>query len=504
MKKQVYNPYLPVDVYIPDGEPHVFGDRLYIFGSHDKEGGDTFCMLDYEVWSAPVTKLSDWRCEGTVYHARQDPDYGEDYKYMYAPDVIRGSDGRYYLYYAMSGGKHFTGRLHVAVADFPAGKYQYYGCIRNPDGSPFTENITFDPAMFYDVGKFFLYYGWALAVAKEKAGQIQKQPTMSEELIAVQTMMFEKTREEVLSDPQGVMGAFVAEIGEDMLTVQTKPKRIVPGQFFSCGSGYEGHAFFEASSMRKIGGKYYFIYSSEVSHELCYAVSDFPDREFCYGGVIVSNGDVGYQGRREEDKLAITGNNHGSIEKINGEWYVFYHRQTHKTAYSRQGCAEKICILPDGSIPQVPMTSCGLNGAPLVADGCYPAVIACNLTNGKMPSTVNDGNPEDIPFISSRDGEQMIADITEGTRIGYKFFEFAGSAELVLTVRGMGSGSFAVFVKGKYAGEIAVQESGEWMQYRTKVDVNGVGTLELCFSGEGRFELLQFAFEDPQGMGRGC
>ena len=35
MKKQAFNPYLPLDTYIPDGEPHVFGDRVYIYGSHD-------------------------------------------------------------------------------------------------------------------------------------------------------------------------------------------------------------------------------------------------------------------------------------------------------------------------------------------------------------------------------------------------------------------------------------------------------------------------------------
>ena len=111
-KRQAYNPYLPLDVCIPDGEPHVFGDRIYIFGSHDKEGGDKFCMLDYEVYSASVDDLTDWRSEGIIYRADQDPDYSEKDKYMYAPDVVRGNDGRYYLYYAMSGG-HFTGPLHV-------------------------------------------------------------------------------------------------------------------------------------------------------------------------------------------------------------------------------------------------------------------------------------------------------------------------------------------------------------------------------------------------------
>ena len=90
-KQQVYNPFLPLNEYIPDGEPHVFGDRVYHFGSHDKEGGYTFCMLDYVAYSAPVTDLSDWRYEGVIYQAKQDPRY-PDPQYMYAPDVVQGND----------------------------------------------------------------------------------------------------------------------------------------------------------------------------------------------------------------------------------------------------------------------------------------------------------------------------------------------------------------------------------------------------------------------------
>lgn len=29
--------------HVPDGEPHVFGDRLYVFGSHDEIGSDRYC-----------------------------------------------------------------------------------------------------------------------------------------------------------------------------------------------------------------------------------------------------------------------------------------------------------------------------------------------------------------------------------------------------------------------------------------------------------------------------
>lgn len=72
MNKQAYNPFLPIDTYIPDGEPHIFGDRIYLFGSHDKEGGDTFCELDYEFFSAPLNDLSDWSSKGINYSAKQD------------------------------------------------------------------------------------------------------------------------------------------------------------------------------------------------------------------------------------------------------------------------------------------------------------------------------------------------------------------------------------------------------------------------------------------------
>lgn len=72
MKGQAYNPFLPLDVYIPDGEPHIFGDRIYLFGSHDKEGGDTFCELDYEFFSAPLDDLNNWSSKGINYSARQD------------------------------------------------------------------------------------------------------------------------------------------------------------------------------------------------------------------------------------------------------------------------------------------------------------------------------------------------------------------------------------------------------------------------------------------------
>ena len=59
MKKQAFNPYLPSWEYIPDGEPYVFGGRVYIYGSHDMYNGHVFCLGDYVCWSAPVDNLGD-------------------------------------------------------------------------------------------------------------------------------------------------------------------------------------------------------------------------------------------------------------------------------------------------------------------------------------------------------------------------------------------------------------------------------------------------------------
>lgn len=102
----------------PNREPHVFGDRVYIFGSHDKQDGNSFCEEDYVGWSASINDLGNWRCEGVIYKKEQDPINGASYDKeipayddamdaegmlhnLYAPDVAQGLDGRYYLYYAL-------------------------------------------------------------------------------------------------------------------------------------------------------------------------------------------------------------------------------------------------------------------------------------------------------------------------------------------------------------------------------------------------------------------
>ena len=294
-----------------------------------------------------------------------------------------------------------------------------------------------------------------------------------------------------------MQGPVVVELEDDMMTIKHRPKHIFPITYK--GTSFEDHQFFEASSIRKIGEKYYFVYSTFNQHELAYATSDYPDRDFRFGGVIISNGDIGYNGRKPEDRLNMTGNNHGSIECINGKWYIFYHRQTHQNEYSRQACAEQIELLPNGFIPQVQVTSCGLNGKPLVAKGEYPSPICCNLTNGKMTHGRFEG--KHLPHITHCGEEQFISMIAQDTMIGYKYFDFNGKSKFGIEYRGMGDGTSGDLLircatDGEVIGKIPVTDKKNWEKAEGVFEFPcGKHPLYLFYEGDGSIELKGFYFE---------
>ena len=328
-------------------------------------------------------------------------------------------------------------------------RYEYLGVVKNPDGSPMLKYICFDPAVLNDDGTIRLYYGTQYDY-EERDDFLTNDFYLQDEI-----EMFGRSREEIFSYPDSIMGPVMAVLSDDMLTVKEEAKHIIP--YRVKGTSFEAHPFFEGSSMRKVGKKYYFIYSSWQNHELCYATSDQPDRDFVFGGTIVSNGDIGYRGRDAQHKLNMTGTTHGSIIEINGQWYVFYHRLTHKSDYSRQACAEKIRILEDGSIPQAEMTSCGLNDGPLSAEGTYPAVIACNLTNGHMPHGSNSVFQISFPNVTHKGQERFIAEIEDHTLIGYKYFECRSVKQFGITYR-METEKNRVIFDGRYRTDVRSQD----------------------------------------------
>lgn len=475
-KRQVFNPYLPLYEYIPDGEPHVFGDRLYLYGSHDRFGGKKFCMNDYVCWSAPVTDLTDWRYEGVIYRRTQDPRMPKGEHELWAPDVVQGKDGRYYLFYCPDDKVKSIG---VAVCDTPAGHYMFHGVVRDREGSILGERpgdtIPFDPGVFRDEdGTVYLYSGNGPRVPRD----VGKEPKAS----------------------------MVMTLEEDMLTLKTEPRRLIPTLDQSKGTDFVGHELFEASSIRKIRGKYYLVYSSVALHELCYAVSDHPDRGFRYGGVLVSHCDLfpGQPGK----PLCAYGNNHGGLEEINGRYYIFYHRPTNRSMFSRQGCAEQVEIREDGTIPQVHITSCGLNNGPLEGRGRYPASICCNLygkhtptfsvrflMGSKHPYITQDG-PDWSPGDGGTPPRQYIANGKDGMTAVYKYFRFRDTRQITVTVRGHASGQILIRLAPDQTpvGSIPIHPTRDWTPFSGAVQIpDGDSALCFCYEGKGKLDFLEFS-----------
>ena len=201
-------------------------------------------------------------------------------------------------------------------------------------------------------------------------------------------------------------------------------------------------------------------------------------------------------GRKQQDALNLSGTNHGSIEKINGQWYVFYHRLTHGSDYSRQACAEKITILPDGTIPQEEVTTQGLNGKPLAAEGVYPAAIACNITNGHMPNIQFEQVKmnHSLPRVTHEGEQHYITGIVNGTMIGYKYFHFNSETRMVLVLRGKAEGTMSVSGNDRPFGDIHIHTMNEWTESEIMIPQVGDSALFLTYQGRGELELLEIRY----------
>lgn len=319
------NPYLPNWEYVPDGEPRVFGDRVYIYGSHDRVACDAFCDFKLKVWSAAVDDLNQWVCHGVSFRTRSGRDGQADVDWsdreLFAPDVVE-KDGKYYLY------AYIVDSIGcVAVSNNPEGPFELIAQYQYPaeQHEILDRGWFIDPGVLVDEdGRVYIYCGFTRSYMAE-------------------------------INPDNMYEILDGSVREHI--IPQLPKE-------------EDAGFFEACSPRKIGDTYYLIYSPNKGSRLAYATSDSPTGPFTYRGYIIDNSE-GYPG----------GNNHGSICRIGEQWYIFYHRMTNGTIMSRRGCVERIEILPDGSIPTVEMTSLGFQEA-LNPYEIQEAEIACYLTGG--------------------------------------------------------------------------------------------------------------------------
>ena len=347
------NPFLPSYEYIPDGSPRVFGDRLYLYGSHDKAGSERFCDYILKVWSAPLNDLNTWTDHGIMLASRDVEGRKRDYTLseneFYAPDLIEVK-GKYYYFAQVVGAP-----CAVAVGDTPAGPFKIISTIKAPPGAPQDFGgwgQYFDPGLLLDDdGKVYIYWGGG------SSHMAQIDP---------------KTMVDILPD--------------------TYRSNILPVE--------APYSFQEGISPHKINGVYYLVYAQGINK--AYATSDSPNGPFTYRGVIVSHA-----------VDAHIGNIHGGLAQLNGQWYIFYHRMTNRSVFSRRACVERITIQADGSISQVEQTSLGFETS-LNPYKVTQADIACVFRGG---SYVTELDKRTHPVMGNKNG----------CVVGYKYFDFGGT-----------------------------------------------------------------------------
>ena len=342
------NPYLPLWEHVPDGEPRVFEDpdnpgkfRAYIIGSHDV-AYTRYCGPDIRMWSAPVEDLSQWRDEGPIFTHYVNGQWDT----MFAPDLVEVKNritGKktYWLY------PHSRGWQRVPMVcrgDRPDGPFTPVnltedgtkcvpGSFIDFDPSVFVENITDKKDKDYDKGfRAYVFYGFQHSTAVELD----------------QNTMYSKREGTEPIDP------FIPASSADGRLLDK------PGSEYK--ALYEGQNpldfnFFEASSIRQVGNKYVMVFSGYSGKEyglgntnsaLRYAYGDSPLGPWRSGGVLVDSRGVVLN--EDGTKLITTNfghNTHGSLQEINGQWYVFYHRPPRGFGNARQSMVAPVKITYD-------------------------------------------------------------------------------------------------------------------------------------------------------------
>ena len=440
------NPYLPLWEHLPDGEPRVFEDpdnpgkyRAYIIGSHDLRV-DGYCGPDIRMWSAPVEDLTDWRDDGPIFTYQHDGKWDV----MYAPDLVEVKDKNgkkeYYLFPHSRGPRREAMVCRGPRPDGPFtpvnltadGASTLEGSVLGFDPSIFIEEITDPKDSDYDKGfRAYGFWGFQHSSAAELDQNTMYSVRPGTEIIPY--FMPASSRYGVVKDPEGTI--YPALYSEQN-----------PGDF----------NFFEASSIRKIGNKYIMIFSGysgpdygigSSNSTLRYAFADSPLGPWRSGGVLVdSRGIVPNEDGSALIETNAAHNTHGSLQEINGQWYVFYHRPPRGFGFARQAMVAPVSIewdkkaVADGGVVTItgydPYSKDGkwvakasngdvYPGAEVTSEGFqiygldpykyYDAGYACYLSNiGSQQDTwdIWDAN--------------MPVKMNGGDIVGYKYFGFGG------------------------------------------------------------------------------
>lgn len=327
-------------------------------------------------------------------------------------------DGKYYLYYSLPDGK-----MGVAVADCPYGPFKDLGRV-NVSG--------IDPSVLVDDdGQAYLYWGQKDFVRVAKLNKNMK------------------------------------EIDESTVC---QPLTVAK------------HGFHEGASVRKINGKYYFVYTDTHRRNKAtsqgYSVSSDPMKEFVYKGVIVDNFDCDPK----------SWNNHGCIQYFKGQWYIFYHRAM-KGIYSwgqpRQLCIEKISLDEKGDIQEVLPTSSGVADY-ITANRKIPAYCACAFSG---IACVSDERESEYGY--------SVKNVYPRSSATYRYLRFDGETRMQVRMKGEGACRVELYLDGRYYADETFKLLNFFQNYSMKFPViEGVREVTLKFYGlfeQGVLDEITFA-----------
>ena len=289
MKKMRY--LVPGD-YMADPAVHVFGVRLYIYPSHDRDSGasendngDHFEMKDYHVFSTDDPMEGEVVDHGKVLDTADIPWAGRQ---LWDCDVAE-KDGKYYMYFPLKD-KNDVFHIGVAVAERPEGPF-----VPQPD--PIRGSYSIDPAVFRDGDDYLMYFGglWGGQLQRYRDNKALEEPHLE-------------------PDDAPAIPSRVVRLTADMMQMAEEPRPVIildPETGEPLKAGDNERRFFEASWMHKYKGVYYLSYSTGDTHRLCYATADNPYGPFTYRGCIMTP--------------VVGWTTHHAIVEYRGRWYLFFH-----------------------------------------------------------------------------------------------------------------------------------------------------------------------------------
>lgn len=419
------NPILPLRYHVPDGEAHVMPDeKLYLYGSYDALDM-TYCSQEYHV--ASTEDMEHWTVYDTSFRAQDVPWMG-DPKAKHYP----GIDWEHPTPFLQKMIDAMPEDVKAAAAEARKAKAEKTEeQVEEDSGQGARQELLFAPDCIHRDGRYYLYFCMSddsegVAVSDSPTGPF-KEPIRFP-CGGIDPAVF------IDDDGQayyywGQVFAHGVKLNPDMVSFD---ENAVVDDIVT----EEEHCFHEGSSMRKIGDTYYYVYADMERGKptsLGYATGKSPLGPFTYRGIIIDNNGCDPQ----------SWNNHGSIECVGGQWYVFYHRCSRGTQQFRRLCIEKITVNPDGTIDEVKMTSQGI-GDPFVSGEKIMGYQACGLKGSCY-----------IDVDGEHGYEEKLTNICDGDEAVFRYVKSEmpwKEIELSCT----GSGMVSVFLNGEKAGEIKV------------------------------------------------